>query len=191
MSSVATMVLVAVAVLARLQLACGAPRSVAGSTSDGDGPRTDAELLRQASAAASLHERSLRHFVSPRTRRAIHHHASLKHHRPVLARDAGELALCKYAVHVDAEDEGITEEGVTWRRVPATITEIECRAQGCRCTEAGDYRCTQLTGVLQVAYVDAATGRLIDTARRDVRAGCVCAARAALHVQAYPAGVDD
>lgn len=161
-------------VLALLLLADAvAPASVALELPD--------SLLRHVAEASVRHEHAMRRHRHGTERRRRHTADQWR-----LAEDVAELAVCKFRVREDRHED---DSGVV-TRVPASITEIVCRKHGCACMSEGEYRCTQITTTLSVAYLHAATGRVLEHERRDVRAGCVCAVKLGSVVTALGAAVD-
>lgn len=85
----------------------------------------------------------------------------MRHMVPV--RDRQDVSLCRYDVVVDHDP----------TRIPDRVDKVLCRRDGCKCVEAGDFRCTQLYTQLNVSY-GIATGNLQYDAL-DVELACVCA----------------
>jgi len=80
----------------------------------------------------------------------------------VPVRERQEASLCRYDVVVDHDP----------KRVPDRVDKVLCRQDGCKCVDAGDFKCTQLYTQLNVSY----TGKsVLQYDILDVELGCVCA----------------
>lgn len=84
------------------------------------------------------------------------------HRERVPVRERQDASLCRYQVKVDYDA----------TRIPDRIDKVLCRQEGCKCVEAGDYRCTQLYTQLNVSYITP-TASQYDIL--DVELACVCA----------------